>query len=81
MTDLEELRGEVNMKKYYFTFGQTHTHSCSGKTLDKDIVVCIKAKSSNQARDRMFELFGAKWSMQYDELPDMSYYPRGVYNL
>lgn len=63
------------MKTRYFTFGQSHTHSFNGKTLDKDIVVKI---TSTSPRDTMFELFGNKWAMEYDELPDMSFYPRGV---
>ena len=66
------------MKKFYFTFGQSHTHSCNGKTLDKDCVVEIKAKNSDEAREKMFEFFGDKWSFQYDKLPDMSFYPRGI---
>lgn len=66
------------MKKFYFTFGQTHTHSHAGKTFDKDCVVEIEAVDSDTARERMFEFFGRKWSMQYDSMPDMSFFPRGV---
>ncbi len=69
------------MKTFYFTFGQSHTHAYGGRTYDKDCVVEIKAKSSNEARKIMFDTFGAKWSMQYDKLPDMSYYPRGIFKL
>jgi hypothetical protein len=68
-------------KKFYFTFGQSHTHSYNGKTLDKDCVVEIEAKDSNAARDKMFEAFGNKWSFQYDELPNMEFFPRGVMTL
>lgn len=66
------------MKNFYFTFGQNHTHSVNGFTYDKDIVVQIDAKNSNGARTIMFNIFGKKWSMQYEELPDMSYFPRGI---
>ena len=65
------------MKKYYFTFGQTHVHSINGKTFDKDCVVEIEADGSDKARTKMFEVFGPKWAMQYDELPNMEFYPRG----
>lgn len=37
--------------KFYFTFGQIHAHRVGGKTLDKDCVVCIKAKSYKAARE------------------------------
>jgi len=29
----------------------------------------------------MFENFGPKWSMQYDKLPDMRYFPNGTQSL
>lgn len=68
-------------KSYYFTFGQVHTHAHMGNTLDKDCVVEIRANSSEDARKKMMLEFGQKWSMQYDELPDMSFYPRGVFRI
>jgi len=67
------------MKTFYFTFGQSHAHAYGGKTYDKDCVVKIEAKDSSEARTKMFNAFGDKWSMQYDKLPDMSFYPRGVF--
>jgi hypothetical protein len=67
--------------KYYFTFGQGHAHAYGGRTYDKDCVVEIEAESYDAARERMFEAFGPKWSMQYDKLPDMSYFPRGIFTL
>lgn len=68
------------MKKYYFTFGQIHTHSYNGKTLDKDCVVEISADSSNEAREKMFGLFGQKWGLQYDSLEKLhlEFYPKGI---
>ena len=69
------------MKKYYFTFGQSHTHSFNGMTLDKDIVMEIEAKDSNSAREIMFGFFGDKWSMQYNEKPNMDYFPRGILSI
>ena len=69
------------MRKFYFTFGQSHAHAHGGNTYDKDCVVEIEAENSGCARELMFEAFGAKWSMQYDEMPDMSFFPRGIMHL
>lgn len=68
------------MKTAYFTFGQAHTHSCGGHTLDKDCIVKITAEDP---RAKMFELFGDKWAMQYDSLEKLhlEYYPRGVFDV
>ena len=66
------------MKKYYFTFGQSHVHSVAGFTYDKDIVVEIEAMGSNQAREIMMRTFGRIWGMQYDEPPPMEFFPRGI---
>ena len=64
-------------KTAWFTFGQQHVHRINGFTYDANVVVKITAPDP---RARMIELFGAKWSMQYDseEAVDLSYYPRGV---
>lgn len=53
------------MTTNYFTLGQGHTHSFAGRTLDKDDIIKITA---DDPRARMFELFGDKWAMQYDDL-------------
>lgn len=45
------------MNKYYVAFGQVHTHSVNGKTLDKDCVAVIEAADYASARARAFELF------------------------
>jgi len=65
----------------YFSFGLNHTHKVNGITWDADIVCAIEAKSANDARDKMFEAFGPKWSLQYDTIPDMRYFPRGIAKL
>jgi hypothetical protein len=61
----------------YFTFGQDHLHEVGGICFDKDTVVRIDGEN---ARDKMFALFGRKWAMQYDNNnpPAMSYYPGGI---
>ncbi len=62
-------------KVSYFTFGQSHAHAVGGFTYDKDVVVKIVA---DDPRRVMYEIFGDKWSMEYDELPDLKLFPRGV---
>lgn len=59
------------MKTAYFTFGQTHVHSVNGKTFDKDTVVKITAEDPRKV---MFETFGAKWGMEYDQCPDVRFF-------
>lgn len=66
------------MKTAYFSFGFGHTHSVGGFTYDKDILVKI---TDDDPRRVMFDTFGPKWSMQYDEPPDSQYYPRGIKEL
>jgi hypothetical protein len=62
--------------KAYFTLGQAHTHSYNGITLDKDCVIEIEC---DEPRNKMMELFGAKWGFEYDnEPPDMQFFPRGI---
>jgi hypothetical protein len=63
------------MKTSWFTFGQAHAHSVNGRTFDKDTVVKITA---DNPRKVMAEFFGEKWSMEYDECPDMSYFAEVV---
>lgn len=62
----------------YFTFGQVHAHAFNGVTLDKDIVIEME---SPDPRASMLELFGVKWSMQYDEPPNMAHFPRGIFKI
>ncbi len=65
--------------KFLFTLGQDHTHRYGMTTLDCDGVIEVNAENGGIARDKMFELFGRKWSMQYDEgMLDMKYFPRGI---
>lgn len=62
----------------YFTFGQSHIHRVNGKTFDCDCVVKITAEDPRQT---MFDTFGVKWAMQYDEPPAMDLFPRGIIEL
>lgn len=73
--------------KTYFTLGQVHKHTVLDKEgnsveIDKDTIVVIEAESEMVARERMFELCGAKWCFSYAEdswrEPDMlHYFPKG----
>lgn len=69
------------MRKTYVTFGQTHTHSVNGKTLDKDTVAVLHAENHKEGRDRAFELFGSKFCFEYFDTQwneeDMKYFPKG----
>ena len=66
------------MKTHYFTLGQSHVYRFNGQTLDHDCVIKITAENP---RDVMVEHFGLKWAFEYDECPEMKYFPRGIYNL
>ena len=65
------------MRTEYFTFGQDHVHVVNGVTLDKD---CVLRVISKWPRDTMINSFGRRWAGHYTELPDMSHYPRGVFD-
>lgn len=69
------------MPKFYVSFGQIHTHSHNGQTLDKDSIGVIEASNEEQARKLAFEWFGRTWSMLYTEKPNMDFFPRGLINL
>ena len=69
------------MNKYYFTFGQSHSHAYGGITYDKDCVIEIEAENAGEASQKMFDTFGEKWSMQYDNKPDMEYFHRGIFKI
>lgn len=69
----------------YFTFGQSHKHTLTDSSgvkveFDKDCVVLIETTNDNpqSPRQAMFSLFGPKWSHEYDSVPDLGFYHRGV---
>ena len=67
------------MKTFYFSFGQSHIHRIDGITLDADVLLKVEAKDSEEARDRVWKAFEAKWSMQYNEdTVNFKYFPRGA---
>jgi len=65
------------VQDYFFTFGQDHLHMIDGFVYDRNVVVIING-TKYAARKRMFDLFGDKWSMCYDTMPNMSYFPGGL---
>ena len=66
------------MRTSYFTLGQSHVYRFNGQTLDHDCVIKITAENP---RDVMVGYFGLEWAFEYDECPEMVFFPRGVYNL
>jgi len=71
--------------KTYVTFGQIHTHSVNGKTLDKDCVAVIECKNAEDGRTQAFEFFGKQFCMEYPEdkfdFSSMCYFHRGLINI
>ncbi len=67
--------------KCYITFGQIHAHKINGKTLDCNCVAEIEADSIQAAHEGAMELFDAKFHQCTKEVPDMSYFPRGIINI
>lgn len=69
------------MSKTYVTFGQIHTHSVNGKTLDKDTIAVINCSNEEQGRTTAFELFGPKFGTSYFDKQwnkdNMKYFPKG----
>jgi len=67
--------------KTYVTFGQAHTHSINGRTIDKDCIVVLETESAKAGRDLAFEIFGPKFCFEYPEThwddSKMHYFPRG----
>lgn len=53
--------------KTYLTFGQTHTHTLQGNTLDKDIVMVIHSNTWEEARKKAFDLFNGVFATTYSE--------------
>ncbi len=67
------------MIRYFFSFGQVHTHRYGEVTLDCDSIVQIDAPDYGAAREKMVDHFGQAWHMQYtDETYQPEYFPRGV---
>ena len=66
------------MKTRYFTFGQSHIHRYKNHILDKDCVVRISAEDP---RSVMFDNFEDVWAFEYEDMPDMSLFCRGIYDL
>lgn len=69
------------MPKHYVTFGQTHTHSVNGKTLDKDTVAVFNADNYSEGRAKAFEYFDDKFFTDYHDNEwnedHLKYFPKG----
>lgn len=68
--------------KVYITFGQSHVHSISGKTFDKDCIAVIECKDYKHGRQKAFEYFDGVFHNCYEkhELTDemLSFFSRGI---
>lgn len=66
----------------YFSIGEDHTATLATKkgfvTLTKTTL--LKVVSPNP-RETMMELLGDKWDGEYEQLPDMEYFPGGVFDV
>lgn len=64
----------------FFTLGQKHEHDIPGlRKMDRNTVVKMITRGlSCSPREAMIELCGREWSREFDEKPDMSFYPGGV---
>lgn len=70
------------MNSYLVTFGQIHLHRVNGKIFDKDTVGRLKADSHEEARERVFEIFGDSFfttcdEKTFDESGQIKYFPKG----
>lgn len=66
------------MKEFYISFGQLHAHSISGITFDKNCIAIIKADTHNEAHRIAIDIFKGVFAFVYDEMPDMSFFPKGL---
>lgn len=81
-----EVRKDIKVRKTYFSFGHGHKHLIQTLIGDEEIshilgvntLLCVKG---DDPRGTMFKLFGDKWSFQYDKIPDMHFFPLGIYEL
>lgn len=66
--------------KFWLTFGQSHTHSHNGITLDKNCICEFNAADGPSANLIVKKYFGNKYSMLHDTHPQSSvqFYPRGI---
>lgn len=73
------------MQNHYVTFGQTHTHSINGRTLDKDTVAVFKAPSWETGRAIALDYFGTKFSTDYHgdawTEDNLKWFPKGYVQL
>ncbi|KKN23553.1 hypothetical protein LCGC14_0903680 [marine sediment metagenome] len=67
--------------KIYVTFGQEHTHTVNGITLDKDCVTVIEGNTYKECRNKAFEMFDGVFATVYleKEVDEefMRFFPRG----
>ncbi len=73
----QKLKSIINMKQFFFTFGQSHVHN--GVRMNNYFIEII-AESYEIARQLMFARYDDKWAFQYNkEEFKTSWYPSGCY--
>lgn len=68
--------------KVYVTFGQVHIHRVNGKVFDKDCVAVVEGEDYAEARQKVLNYFGVKFSFDYPEQhwveeDQLKWFPRG----
>lgn len=67
--------------KTYITFGQVHTHSINGITLDKDCVAAIEHSEDDDGHEIAMKMFDGKFCFTYpNNIREdiLHYFPRGI---
>ena len=68
---MKEVKNLLNIQKLIERFTKTKNRM---KETYKEI-------TDEEPCEKMFELFGKEFSFEYEEKPDMKFFPKGVYNL
>jgi hypothetical protein len=69
------------MKKYYISFGQSHIHKLDHAVIDSNCIVEVDAPDERTARRGANALFKCKYSICYDQIPNMKHFPRGIFDI
>lgn len=69
---------EVNMKSFYFTLAKNQVNHYNNEILDCNVIIQIDAINQEIAREKMFSLFKDNWNNQYEILPDIHFFEKGI---
>lgn len=69
------------MPRTFVTFGMNHHHLIGRHVINGDTVAVLDCESAQAGRERAFELFGPKFSMEYHEgewnETQIKFFPKG----